>query len=65
MADKMVELGFKDLGYEYVNIDDCWLAEERDPVTGKLVPDPDRFPGGISGLADYVSNAANGITLLL
>lgn len=53
MADLVVEKGFKELGYEYVNIDDCWLAQERDP-SGKLIPDPKRFPNGMKSLADYV-----------
>ncbi|XP_051877216.1 alpha-N-acetylgalactosaminidase-like [Pristis pectinata] len=53
MADKLVEDGWKDLGYKYVNIDDCWSAMVRD-VNGKLQPDPERFPSGIKGLADYV-----------
>lgn len=54
MADRMVSDGYKDLGYEYVNIDDCWLARERDDQ-GRLQADPDRFPSGMSGLAKYVS----------
>jgi alpha-galactosidase len=37
-----------------VNIDDCWLTHDRDPVTGQLVPDPVKFPDGIKGTADYV-----------
>jgi alpha-galactosidase len=52
-ADAFVECGLKDLGYEYVVIDDFWEAPERDSQ-GLLVPDPDRFPGGIKALADYV-----------
>ena len=28
-ADLMVKLGFKDAGYEYVIVDDCWPAKER------------------------------------
>ena len=59
MADKMVELGFTDYGYEYINIDDCWPAKERDPATGKLVPDPERFPSGIKALVDYVRHLMN------
>ena len=55
MADLMVSEGYKDAGYEYVNIDDCWLAKERDPKTMRLMPDPDRFPNGMKALADYVS----------
>ena len=54
MADLMVSEGFKDAGYEYVNIDDCWPAKERD-ANGKLVADPVRFPSGMKALADYVS----------
>ena len=30
-ADKMVELGLRDCGYEYLVIDDCWSKRERDP----------------------------------
>ena len=53
MADLLVSKGFKDKGYEYVNVDDCWMSKQRD-ANGSLVPDPDRFPNGIKGLADYV-----------
>jgi alpha-galactosidase len=52
-ADAMVESGMADVGYEYINIDDCWSAKERD-ADGRLVPDPERFPGGMKELADYV-----------
>ncbi|XP_077195450.1 alpha-N-acetylgalactosaminidase isoform X2 [Paroedura picta] len=53
MANCLVTDGWKDLGYVYVNIDDCWMAKERD-AKGQLVPDPERFPSGIKALADYV-----------
>lgn len=53
MADKLVSEGYRDVGYQYVNIDDCWMAMERDS-NGSLVADPDRFPSGIKALADYV-----------
>jgi len=52
-ADYFVSSGLKDAGYNYVNIDDCWLTHSRD-AAGKLVPDPVKFPDGISGTADYV-----------
>ena len=29
-ADAMVNLGYKDAGYEYIIIDDCWSLKERD-----------------------------------
>ena len=54
MADLMVSEGYKDAGYQYVNMDDCWLATQRD-ASGRLQPDPVRFPSGIRALADYVS----------
>jgi alpha-galactosidase len=49
----MVASGMRDAGYEYVNLDDCWMAPERD-AQGRLQPDPERFPSGIKALADYV-----------
>jgi len=45
--------GMQAAGYQYVNIDDCWLLKNRDS-TGHLVPDPAKFPDGISGTAAYV-----------
>ncbi|XP_068921336.1 alpha-galactosidase A isoform X2 [Petaurus breviceps papuanus] len=53
MADLMVAEGWKDVGYEYVCIDDCWLASKRDE-NGRLKADPIRFPSGIRHLANYV-----------
>src|SRR5262245_9660802 len=53
-ADFFVSNGLKDAGYQYVNIDDCWMTHSRDPQTGRLVPDPVKFPDGIAGTADYV-----------
>jgi alpha-galactosidase len=52
-ADFFVSSGMKDAGYEYVNIDDCWMTHERD-ASGRLVPDPAKFPNGIVGTAAYV-----------
>lgn len=52
-ADLMVLEGYLDAGYEYVNIDDCWMMRERDSE-GKLHADPERFPSGIKYLSDYV-----------
>lgn len=54
MAELMVSDGWKDAGYEYLCIDDCWMAPSRDPK-GRLQADPQRFPGGIRQLANYVS----------
>ncbi|XP_050296611.1 alpha-N-acetylgalactosaminidase-like [Anthonomus grandis grandis] len=53
MADHLVDDGYKDAGYDYIIIDDCWASRERDK-DHKLQPDPKRFPSGIKALADYV-----------
>jgi alpha-galactosidase len=45
--------GMQAAGYQYVNIDDCWLLKNRNSA-GQLVPDPAKFPDGISGTAAYV-----------
>ncbi|KAI8008551.1 Alpha-galactosidase 3 [Camellia lanceoleosa] len=52
-ADALVSTGLADLGYVYVNIDDCWSALKRNSED-QLVPDPKTFPSGIKALADYV-----------
>ncbi|KAI4384579.1 hypothetical protein MLD38_002710 [Melastoma candidum] len=52
-ADALVSTGLADLGYIYVNIDDCWSSATRD-LEGQLVPDPTTFPSGIKALADYI-----------
>jgi alpha-galactosidase len=53
IADIFVAKGLKDVGYQYVNLDDCWALPQRN-AAGDLVPDPVRFPNGIKAVADYV-----------
>lgn len=54
-ANAMVDLGFKNAGYEYVVLDDCWAVKDgRDPVTNRIMPDLNKFPDGMKGLADKV-----------
>jgi hypothetical protein len=53
MADRMVDDGYLAAGYQYIIVDDCWPAHQRDE-NNRLVPDPVRFPSGIRALADYV-----------
>ena len=52
-VDIMVKEGYRDAGYEYVVIDDCWALRERDE-NGRIVPDPEKFPHGMKYLADYI-----------
>eukprot|EP00795_Rhopilema_esculentum_P006422 gene6422-11864_t len=53
MADRMAADGYKDAGYTYINIDDCWPEKSRD-AKRNLVADRERFPSGIKSLADYI-----------
>ena len=52
MVDTFITTGMAEVGYSYVNIDDCWQVA-RDPVTGVIIPDPARFPSGMKALSDY------------
>lgn len=52
-ADFIVSSGMKADGYQYVNVDDCWLTHSRD-ANGNLVADPNKFPDGMKAVADYV-----------
>ena len=53
IADAMVSTGMRDLGYQYINMDDYWHAPSRD-ADGKPVADSQKFPHGIKWLSDYV-----------
>ncbi len=61
-ADVMIRTGMADYGYQYVNIDDCWmvLPGSPDPMLGGEPREPDgtirpnrRFPG-MKALGDYI-----------
>ncbi|KGN51578.1 alpha-galactosidase-like precursor [Cucumis sativus] len=52
-ADAMVSTGLAALGYQYINLDDCWAELDRDSK-GNLVAKASTFPSGIKALADYV-----------
>lgn len=54
MTDLLVSEGYAAAGYEYVNVDDCWLEKERS-FSGHLQPDLRRFPYGMRDLSNYVS----------
>ncbi len=52
MADKFVELGLKELGYEYIVLDDGCYKDKR--VDGKLSNEEVKFPSGFKALSDYI-----------
>jgi len=53
-ANQFVSLGLKAAGYQYINIDDCWSVMGRNTTTNQIVPDPTKFPNGISSVATQV-----------
>ncbi|XP_037506241.1 alpha-N-acetylgalactosaminidase isoform X1 [Rhipicephalus sanguineus] len=53
MANAFVSQGYRTVGYQYVNIDDCWMAKQRDAY-GRLQANGTRFPNGIKHLADFM-----------
>ncbi|WP_229068540.1 ricin-type beta-trefoil lectin domain protein [Actinoplanes sp. DH11] len=52
-ADAIVSTGMRELGYQYVVVDDCWFNPNRD-AAGNLQGDPGRFPSGMKALGDYL-----------
>jgi alpha-galactosidase len=61
-ADAMIDSGMVDFGYQYVNIDDCWMVEpnDEDPKRAGEIRDDDGainsnayFPD-MKALADYI-----------
>jgi alpha-galactosidase len=51
-VDAMVSSGMQAAGFQYVNIDDCWM-DGRD-ASGNLRWNATKFPAGLPALADYV-----------
>ncbi len=51
-ADTFVSSGMAAAGYQYVNLDDCWM-NGRDS-SGKIQWNTTKFPAGIPALAQYV-----------
>ena len=51
-ADAMVDLGFKECGYDHINIDDGFFGG-RD-ADGNLLIHSQRFPKGLRPLVDYI-----------
>ena len=51
-ADAMVRLGFKECGYNHINIDDGFFGGRDE--NGKLLIHPVRFPNGLRPLVDYI-----------
>lgn len=53
IADAYLLHGLMEAGYQYIVIDDGWMAMERDQ-NGYLVPNKEKFPNGLKPVIDYV-----------
>jgi len=51
-AKTIVDTGLAAVGYEFVNLDDCW-ADHRDSET-RVIPDAKGFPSGMFALGEYI-----------
>ena len=48
----LVKTGLRDLGYQYVVLDDCW--SEKRGNDGYLVVDKTKFPRGMTAVSDHL-----------
>ena len=58
ISDRMVQDGYAQAGYSYINIDDCWANHDGRDAAGELVSDSARFPSGMAALSEYVHRCA-------
>lgn len=52
-SSKLVSTGLRDVGYNYVVLDDCW-SSGRDAKSGWLLPDLEKFPRGMKAVSDDI-----------
>eukprot|EP00897_Mesotaenium_endlicherianum_P009092 jgi/Mesen1/8210/ME000442S07489 len=52
-ADTLVSSGLAALGYNHLNLDDCWAELTRD-TEGRLTARNSTFPSGMKALGDYI-----------
>ncbi|KAH8650182.1 glycoside hydrolase superfamily [Xylariales sp. PMI_506] len=53
-AEAIVNLGLRDLGYNYVVLDDCWQSVDGRDKDGRLQPEPSKFPHGLNFISDHL-----------
>eukprot|EP00759_Apiculatamorpha_spiralis_P024345 PhF_6_TR27884/c0_g1_i1/m.40831/K07407/E3.2.1.22B, galA, rafA; alpha-galactosidase len=52
-AKAMVSTGLSQVGYEYINSDDCWMLADRD-ANGNQVANPAKFPYGFQNVTAFI-----------
>lgn len=55
IAKAIKDTHLDELGYKYVNVDDCWMSSSRD-ANGRLQGDLATFPSGIKALTQAVNS---------
>ncbi|CAI6340570.1 unnamed protein product [Periconia digitata] len=53
-SDQILGLGLRDLGYDYVVLDDCWQDVNGRDKNGKLQPELSKFPNGLRSISDHL-----------
>jgi len=53
-ADALVSSGLSAVGFNFLNLDDCWMADQRNTTTNELYGNPTTFPSGMKSLGDYI-----------
>lgn len=53
-ARAIVDLGLRDVGYEYVILDDCWSDGRDTAGNGSIIVNTGKFPNGMAAVADDV-----------
>merc|ERR1712166_366511 len=51
-ADQVIAMGLNKIGYNHVNLDDCWMQVDRQE--NGHVKISEEFPSGMKHLADYM-----------
>eukprot|EP01084_Bolivina_argentea_P002915 5434_1 len=56
VAEAMIKNGMKNVGWNRINLDDCWEACWRSDGydKGSILPAPERFPFGMNNLTQYL-----------
>ncbi|OAL51497.1 glycoside hydrolase [Pyrenochaeta sp. DS3sAY3a] len=53
-SEQIISLGLRDLGYQYVVLDDCWQDPSGRDKNGKLQPELSKFPNGLKSISNHL-----------
>jgi alpha-galactosidase len=53
-SSAILSLGLRDLGYDYVVLDDCWQDPKGRDAEGKLHPSLEKFPNGLNAISEHL-----------